>query len=207
MHKATISTIPTLVAADHLSQTMLFPLLIEGEEILYTTVNEAPYLLGLNTLRCDYELLVVVAENREAVDTLLWKARESGLTSLFIATERLYCLADSGQLEQVWPVVETVLGWTLEMKRLIEELLVEEAERTFTVELVNPGQQTDELAVIIQEVIGISLKTAQWTVKSRNVLLDSKLSWEEAEAMRNKLEAAGATVEVRPERIEKVRDE
>lgn len=72
------------------------------------------------------------------------------------------------------------------------------AEQTeFTVELTNAGASKINVIKIVRELTGLGLKEAKDLVDNAPKAIKEGVSKEEAEAMKAKLEEAGATVELK----------
>ncbi len=65
---------------------------------------------------------------------------------------------------------------------------------TVSVELTEIGQQKIAVIKVVKEVLDIDLKAAKDTVEKAPVFIKEKISSEEAEVLKGKLEEAGATV-------------
>lgn len=65
---------------------------------------------------------------------------------------------------------------------------------TVSVELTEIGQQKIAVIKVVKEVLDIDLKAAKDTVEKAPVFIKEKISSEEAEILKGKLEEAGATV-------------
>lgn len=70
----------------------------------------------------------------------------------------------------------------------------EEAQSAFTVELTNAGAQKIAVIKVVKEVLGLGLKEAKDMVDAAPAVVKEKVSKEDAEALKAKLEEAGATV-------------
>ena len=65
---------------------------------------------------------------------------------------------------------------------------------TVTVELAEVGQQKIAVIKVVKEILGVGLKEAKEFVGKIPVAIKEKIPAEEAEAIKTKLEEAGATV-------------
>lgn len=66
-----------------------------------------------------------------------------------------------------------------------------------SVELTEIGQQKIAVIKVVKEVLDIDLKTAKDTVEKAPVFIKEKISSEDAEILKGKLEEAGATVSLK----------
>jgi len=67
----------------------------------------------------------------------------------------------------------------------------------FTVVLANGGAKKIEVIKVVREITGLGLKEAKDIVDAGNKVLKENVSKDEATAMKQKLETAGATVELK----------
>jgi large subunit ribosomal protein L7/L12 len=74
---------------------------------------------------------------------------------------------------------------------------VGEEKTEFNVELKNAGSQKIQVIKVIQEITGKGLKEAKDLIDGVPKVVKEKVKKEEAEEMKKKLEAAGATVELK----------
>lgn len=65
---------------------------------------------------------------------------------------------------------------------------------TFTIELVDAGQQKIAVIKEVKEILWLGLKEAKELVEAAPKVLKENVKTEEAEAIKNKLEAAGAKI-------------
>jgi len=72
-----------------------------------------------------------------------------------------------------------------------------EEKKSFNVELANAGAQKIAVIKVVREVSGLGLKEAKDLVDGAPKVLKENVKKEEAEEMKKKLEAAGATVELK----------
>ena len=72
-----------------------------------------------------------------------------------------------------------------------------EEKSDFTVELTSAGDQKIKVIKVVREITGDGLKEAKEKVDGAPATLKEGVSKEEAEEIKGKLEAAGATVEVK----------
>ncbi len=73
-----------------------------------------------------------------------------------------------------------------------------EAEKTeFDVFLVSPGGQKIQVIKEVKNITGLGLKEAKAVVEAGDKPVKEKVSKDEAEEIKSKLEAAGATVEIK----------
>lgn len=68
---------------------------------------------------------------------------------------------------------------------------------TFNVELKSAGQQKIQVIKVLREVTGLGLKEAKDLADAAPKVVKENVSKEEAEELKGKLEAAGATVELK----------
>ena len=73
----------------------------------------------------------------------------------------------------------------------------DEAQDSFTVELTSMGDQKIAVIKVVKEVLGLGLKEAKDMVESSNPKIKSGVSKEEAEKVKQALEAAGAKAELK----------
>ncbi|TSC71685.1 MAG: large subunit ribosomal protein L7/L12 [Parcubacteria group bacterium Gr01-1014_70] len=71
------------------------------------------------------------------------------------------------------------------------------AKTTFTVELKSAGGQKIQVIKVLREVTGLGLKDAKDLTDAAPKAVKENVSKEEAEELKTKLEAAGATVELK----------
>lgn len=74
---------------------------------------------------------------------------------------------------------------------------VEEEKTEFTVELKSVGDQKVQVIKVVREITGKGLKEAKDIVDAAPKVLKENIKKEEAEEIKKKLEAAGATVELK----------
>ncbi len=72
-----------------------------------------------------------------------------------------------------------------------------EEKSSFTVELTGGGAQKIQVIKVVREVTGLGLKESKDLVDGAPKVVKENLSKEEAEELKKKFEAAGATVELR----------
>lgn len=77
------------------------------------------------------------------------------------------------------------------------EVGVEEEKTEFTVELKSVGDQKVQVIKVVREITGKGLKEAKDIVDAAPKVLKENIKKEEAEELKKKLEAAGATVELK----------
>lgn len=65
---------------------------------------------------------------------------------------------------------------------------------TFNVELTEIGQKKIQVIKAVKEILGVGLKEAKELVEKAPVVIKENVKQEEAEAIKSKLEEAGATV-------------
>ena len=65
---------------------------------------------------------------------------------------------------------------------------------TFNVELTDIGQKKIQVIKAVKEILGVWLKEAKELVEKAPTIVKENVKWEEAEAIKAKLEEAGATV-------------
>lgn len=70
----------------------------------------------------------------------------------------------------------------------------EEAQSSFTVELTDAGAQKIAVIKVVKEVLGLGLKEAKDMVDAAPAVVKEKVAKEDAEALKAKLEEAGAKV-------------
>ena len=73
----------------------------------------------------------------------------------------------------------------------------EEEKTEFTVELKSVGDQKVQVIKVVREITGIGLKEAKDLVEAAPKAVKENVKKEEAEELKKKLEAAGATVELK----------
>jgi len=71
------------------------------------------------------------------------------------------------------------------------------ASDTVSVELTEIGQQKIAVIKVVKEVLDIDLKSAKDTVERAPVFIKEKITSDEAEILKGKLEEAGATVSLK----------
>lgn len=81
-----------------------------------------------------------------------------------------------------------VAGWAAEE---------EEGDDTVTVELTEVGQSKIPVIKVVKEVLGLGLKDAKAIVEKAPVAIKEKITSEEADGIKDKLEEAGATVNLK----------
>ena len=74
---------------------------------------------------------------------------------------------------------------------------VKEEKTSFNIELKNAGAQKIQVIKVIREITGLGLKEAKDLVEAAPKTVKENVKKEEAEEMKKKLEAAGATVELK----------
>jgi large subunit ribosomal protein L7/L12 len=74
---------------------------------------------------------------------------------------------------------------------------VKEEKTSFNVELKSAGGQKIQVIKVVREITGLGLKEAKDIVDAAPKILKENLKKEEAEELKKKLEAAGATVELK----------
>jgi large subunit ribosomal protein L7/L12 len=74
---------------------------------------------------------------------------------------------------------------------------VEEEKTEFDVELTNIGSEKIKVIKVVREITGLGLKEAKELVDNAPKLLKEQIAKEEAEAIKTKLEDAGAVVTVK----------
>ena len=73
----------------------------------------------------------------------------------------------------------------------------EEEKTTFDVVLTSVGQAKIQVIKVLREILGVSLKEANELCKDVPKTVKKGISQEEAEEIKNKLSAVGATVEIK----------
>lgn len=73
----------------------------------------------------------------------------------------------------------------------------EVAKDTVNLELTEAGQQKIAVIKVVKELLGIDLKAAKDIVEAAPKMIKENVKFEEAEAMKSKLEEAGAKVSFR----------
>ncbi|MCD6168458.1 MAG: 50S ribosomal protein L7/L12 [Caldisericia bacterium] len=73
----------------------------------------------------------------------------------------------------------------------------EEEKTTFDVVLTSVGQAKIQVIKVLREILGVSLKEANELCKDVPKTVKKGVSQEEAEEIKNKLSAVGATVEIK----------
>lgn len=74
---------------------------------------------------------------------------------------------------------------------------VKEEKTAFNVELKSAGGQKIQVIKVVREITGLGLKEAKDIVDAAPKVIKENLKKEDAEEMKKKLEAAGATVELK----------
>ena len=77
------------------------------------------------------------------------------------------------------------------------EASVKEEKTSFNVELKSAGGQKVQVIKVVKDITGLGLKEAKDIVDGAPKVIKENLKKEEAEEMKSKLEAAGATVELK----------
>ncbi len=71
------------------------------------------------------------------------------------------------------------------------------AKDSANVELTDAGQQKIAVIKVVKELLGVDLKAAKELVEKAPVIIKENVKGEEAETMQNKLQEAGATVNLK----------
>lgn len=74
---------------------------------------------------------------------------------------------------------------------------IKEEKTSFNVELKSAGEQKVQVIKVVKDITGLGLKEAKDIVDGAPKVIKENLKKEEAEEMKVKLEAAGATVELK----------
>jgi large subunit ribosomal protein L7/L12 len=78
-----------------------------------------------------------------------------------------------------------------------EGAAVKEEKTSFNVELKSAGEQKIQVIKVVREITGLGLKEAKDIVDGAPKVVKENLKKEEAEELKKKLEASGATVELK----------
>ena len=104
------------------------------------------------------------------------------------------------QLEEKFGIQAQAVGFVPQMAAAASSTQAQEAkaEKTeFTVVLTNAGNNKIQVIKVIREITGLGLKEAKDFVESLPKAVKENISKDQAEEIKKKLEAAGATVELK----------